>query len=640
MDKKPGQIHKKPLYTLSEACELLSVSTATGRNWMKAGRLVSVSENGQKPLFEESALLALQHALTNGTISGLKSRRNKTYVSKNEPAMDEVFLRCGLRHCAEQLILSAGYADYALYQSFLDDLVDADCFAEWKATSPECCTAKYTYLPEEDTLGFLYQSLCHIGDRKSSGSYYTPAWLAKRLVQEHLPMLTASHTVCDPSCGTGIFLLQLPKELPLQNIYGNDINPLSVTLTRINLALKYHVTTLDEIETLKQNLSVSDFLAFERNKQNETVEVSALTKTYDIILGNPPWGAKLTSEEKKKYREHFSCATGSSVEIFDLFMEQSLRYLSPKGVLSFVLPEAILTVKAHTTLRKLLLQNTSVRSVEYLGEVFEQVHCPSIIFTVCNDNSQPFFKNVIIKHPWKGKFSTGVERTVYADSFPFSLDDEEYLLLQKIVNCPNYSTLVDKSLFALGIVTGNNQTLLHDAPAPGLEPIIKGSDISKYHINSHSGYIAFQPDKLQQTAPEEFYRAPEKLFYRFINKKLIFAYDNTGLLSLNSCNILIPKIPGLSIKYVLAVLNSSVAQFVFEKKFRSVKVLRSHLEQIPIPMADETTQREIVKMVDKLMVSEETSQEYQEAYTRLDHRIAVLYGLTQKEYKLIYRKNI
>ena len=115
----------------------------------------------------------------------------------------------------------------------------------------------------------------------------------------------------------------------------------------------------------------------------------------------------------------------------------------------------------------------------------------------------------------------------------------------------------------------------------------------------------------------------------------VFAYDNTGLLSLNSCNILIPQIPGLSVKYVLAVLNSSVAQFFFEKKFHSVKVLRSLLEQIPIPMADEETQTLIVELVDKLMVLEDATQEFKETYFLLDYRIAELYHLTAEEYKII-----
>ena len=628
--------HTENLYTLSEACDLLSISTATGRNWMKAGRLISVSENGQKPLFEESSLFTLQKALTDGSNDRLKSRRNKTYIGNKASLLDDVSRRCKLRCCAEQLIFSAGYDDLSIYRPLLEDLITTERFMKWNTASAEKCSEIYTYASTEDTLGLLYQSLRNIGDRKTSGSYYTPASLAKNLVNNHLAMLSENKTVLDPSCGTGIFLLQLPDRLPLQNIYGSDINPLSVALAKINLALKYHVTSSEEIEIIKKNISVSDFLSPADNKNNNASENSVLERTYDIILGNPPWGAKLTSEEKKNYRNVFSCASDNSVEIFDLFIEQSLRLLAPEGILSFVLPEALLSVKAHTSIRKILLQNTSVRSVEYLGEVFEHVHCPSIILTVTKDNSQPFFKNVSVTLSNKFTFSTQVERIVYADSFPFSLTDGEYLLLQKLYSCPNCSTLVDNSIFALGIVTGNNSERIHTAPAKGLEPIIKGSDISKYHINSYSGYISFEPENLQQTAPEKLYRTPEKLFYRFINRKLTFAYDNTGLLSLNSCYILIPKIPGLSVKYVLAVLNSSVAQFIFEKKFRSVKVLRSHLEQIPIPLAEEKIQKEIVKLVDRLITLEETSAEYQNTYNILDQTIAELYGLAQKECELIY----
>lgn len=622
-----SQNHAEKLYTLSEACGLLSISTATGRNWLKAGRLVPVAGDPKaKPLFEENTLLFFKDSLTNGTAGRLTSRRNKTYISTNTPALDDLSLRCRLRFCAEQLILSAGYEEISFYNTLLNDLVDSERFLAWKAKSPDFPAEKYTYTTAEDTLGLLYQSLRAMGSRKASGSYYTPATLAKRLVEKHLPALFPHQTVFDPSCGTGIFLLQMPDILPLKNIYGNDINPLCVTLTRINLALKYHITSKEELEILQRNITVSDFLQ---------EKAAASRNTYDMIIGNPPWGAKLSAQEKKAYRNQFTCAVGSSVEIYDLFIEQSLNYLNPNGVLAFVLPEAILTVNSHTPVRELLLKNTCVHSVEYLGEAFEQVHCPSIIFAVQKSTARPFFKDVTVTLSDCSMYSTCIERTIYADSFNFGITDTEYQLLQKISSCPSVTTLVEQAGFALGIVTGNNAELLHKTPAPGLEPVIKGSDISKYHINSISGYVEFNPESFQQTAPEEFYRAPEKLIYRFINKQLIFAYDNTGLLSLNSCNILIPHIPGLSVKYILAVLNSSVAQFFFEKKFRSVKVLRSHLEQIPIPMANEETQEEIVKLVDILMISNEFSQEYKETYKFLDHKIAKLFSLTQEEYKQI-----
>ncbi len=639
------------LYTLKEACELLSISTATGRNWIKAGRLIPTILPDKKNVFSESALLSLKSSLSSGEFPQLKGRRNKsfvngtksyrTYISKSsanhtaltqllaildtkELILDETLLLCLLRDCAEQLIISSGMGLTDCFTTLLNDLISAKKFLQFKESCSFLCNITYTYIAEEDTLGFLYLSLYNIKDRKSSGSYYTPARLAKRLVASHLPDFCIEKNILDPSCGTGVFLLQLPQQLPLSHLFGTDLNPVSVALARINLAIKYRITTQKETECLKHNITVSDFLSSTNSSDIQ----------YDIILGNPPWGARLSAKEKENYRKHLSCAAGSSPETFDLFIEQSLNRLSQNGIISFVLPEALLTVKAHTTVRQLLLENTSVLSVEYLGEVFDHVHCPSILLTVKKTTNQPFFKNVTV-FTGKHTFLSATERIYSADCFAFSLTDEEYRLLHKISVCPKRTTLVEHSDFALGIVTGNNASLLSEIAAHGLEPVVKGTDISKYHINVPSCYLKYQPEIFQQTAPEHYYRAPEKLFYRFINKQLIFAYDDTGLLSLNSCNILIPRINGLSVKYILAILNSKVAQFFFEKKFRSVKVLRSHLEQIPIPLTDKETQEEIVELVNILIESDSSSDEHVTTYALLDKKVADLFHLTTEEYKLI-----
>ena len=87
---------------------------------------------------------------------------------------------------------------------------------------------------------------------------------------------------------------------------------------------------------------------------------------------------------------------------------------------------------------------------------------------------------------------------------------------------------------------------------------------------------------MQQTSHESLYRAEEKLIYKFISSDLIVSYDNNQSLTLNSANIIIPKIENYSVKLVAAILNSSVSNFVFKKKFNTFKVLKRHLESLPI----------------------------------------------------------
>lgn len=542
-------------------------------------------------------------------------RKKKNLVQPNYPASDIPYL---LRHCAEQLFLQAGISGC---DRLLNDLVNTSDYLSFCEEHTELETLSYTYSPYEDTIGLLYQSLCDINSRKSSGSYYTPAVVASRMISAHLPKLSPSQTFFDPSCGTGIFLLQLPDTIPLANLFGNDLDPLCISLTRINLALKYQVTREKDIEILYRNFTVSDYLS----KGNDST-IPVPDDGFNIILGNPPWGALLTKEQKAYYRKHFSCATRQGTEIFDLFIEQSFTLLSENGILSFVLPEALLCVKMHQPIRKLLLTSCTAHSVEYLGDVFQNVYCPSIILTLKKENTGAFYQGTTV-YSKEHTYTIQSDRAEDDTCLSFALSDDEYTLLDQIMHTPNCTTLKGQADFALGIVTGDNATFISKDFKEGLEPIIRGTDISKYHINSFSGYIQFRPELFQQTAPEHLYRAKEKLFYRFINNQLIFAYDNTGLLSLNSCNIVIPHIEGLSAKYVMAILNSSVAQFIFEKKFSSVKVLRSHLEEIPIPVVNKETQEHIVAMVDTLMNSDKESQEYRATFLTLDNLIFTLFNL-------------
>ncbi|MBP3279736.1 MAG: DNA methyltransferase, partial [Butyrivibrio sp.] len=223
-------------------------------------------------------------------------------------------------------------------------------------------------------------------------------------------------------------------------------------------------------------------------------------------------------------------------------------------------------------------------------------------------------------------------REVSADSLSIRITDKEYALIQKIGDVNNKATLKGNALFGLGIVTGDNKRYISQVETPDNEPVLKGTDIEKYSCNVPENFISFTPEKFQQVAPEHIYRAKEKLLYKFISSDLAFAYDDKGTLSLNSCNILIPQIPGLSIKYVMAVLNSSAAQFVYSKLFGSVKVLRSHLEQIPIPIADDGKQKEIIAYVEKIIKAKKPQKEIEKT---LDKKIAELYGLTGAEYQMI-----
>ena len=66
-------------YNLSEASEILGISKATVKNWVKLGKLPSISRNPY--VFSKEELLAIHKKLDDSVY--LKSRRNKTRSSDN-----------------------------------------------------------------------------------------------------------------------------------------------------------------------------------------------------------------------------------------------------------------------------------------------------------------------------------------------------------------------------------------------------------------------------------------------------------------------------------------------------------------------------------------------------------------------------
>ena len=174
-------------------------------------------------------------------------------------------------------------------------------------------------------------------------------------------------------------------------------------------------------------------------------------------------------------------------------------------------------------------------------------------------------------------------------------------IIDKIYTYP-YITLKGNAEWALGIVTGDNRKFIRNIKIDDTwEPIYRGKDVRPYFLREPSCYICYDPDRFQQSAPLEKYREKEKLVYRFIAKRLIFACDTSGSLTLNSANLVIPRVPGYAMKIIMALFNSTLYQFIYQKRFFSLKVLRSHLEELPIPLFPEYDMSRLASAVEMVL---------------------------------------
>ncbi len=648
------------LLTLKELCEKLSISPATGHNWIKTNKIQFQETKDGLNFFTVEYVDKLYRELKTGKNQSLRSRRNKGFISGNSlyssyisdkslnlEKVSELMslvsndalelntktIKLLIADCAIKLMCCKNNKCYQInsmsLQAFLEGRItfgeydrliyqlieNRDEALLFSASHKEVFSIEYVYESDEDVLGLIYLSCRGLNTRKQSGSYFTPTKIVKKLVKSL--NIETNRSVCDPCCGGGNFLLQLPEHVNFKDIFAYDIDEVSVLICRINMALKFSAST----EEIQEHIKTANYLNTDLKKQ------------FDYIIGNPPWGYKFSSNDVDQLKQIYSCTSGNSVESYDVFVERSLKNLNEAGELAFVLPESILNVKSHLNIRKLILEECKIKSISYIGNAFDGVQCPSILLVLQKGNNQN--STLGIKIETKDEtFTIKTKRKLTPAAFNLSVNDTEYKVLDKITHLQNVTFLKNQAEFALGIVTGNNKKYVTKNKTDDNEPVLKGSDINKFHYKISNNYLSFTPSIFQQVAPTEMYRAKEKLFYKFISNQLVFAYDNKQTLSLNSCNIVIPKIPNLEMKYILAVLNSRIAQFIFCKQFSSIKVLRSHIESIPIPEADKNVQNSIVNTVNDLIDLREDTDSI-ELFNTLDLKLSKLFNLNSLDYLII-----
>lgn len=419
-------------------------------------------------------------------------------------------------------------------------------------------------LPENeiDFLGIVYQSLLTEGAKNQKGSYYTPQNITQNITEK----IEENSKILDPCCGTGSFLLSLAKKIKNpQNLYGYDLDENACFIAKINLLVEFR-----DFEFMPQIFN-KDFL-LENN----------LDEKFDIIATNPPWGAVTAQKYKSLY------PLIKSGESFSYFILKSESFLNAGGQVYFVLPESILNVKVHKDIRKFILENFKIEEIELVGRAFSGVLSKVVLLSLSKNFST---KNILIKNKNK-KYEISQEYYLHNTNYIFSIiDNYDVNLLNKIYSIP-HEKLDNSSLWAIGIVTGNNKKYISKNKNLG-EKIYSGKNILKNKIIKSDNFINYTRVKFQQVAPDEIYRAKEKLVYKFISKKLVFAYDNKQRLFLNSANILIPKLKNYTIKEVMTFLNSRLFQYIYTKKFNELKVLKGNLMELPFPKYDKNMYPEI-----------------------------------------------
>lgn len=260
--------------------------------------------------------------------------------------------------------------------------------------------AKKSLLISEQALDYkIHHSVLNIAlknIKKDYGIFFTPEWIVDFMVNLiNIDTLSNKDNIAilEPACGLAQFLFGIKRNHPFlfdkAKVFGVEINQ-----EVINYLLSFDISS--NIELIKE-----DYLLWETNT------------SFDLIIGNPPYGIpslsehytiKVEPEIKKKYKALYETWYGK-YNVYGAFIEKSIKLLKPEGQLIFIVPATFMILDEFKKLRKFLSQNGGT-AIIYLGsDVFKpeaDVSCVILDFI----KSKEFVSRVEVLEYHKNKIKT------------------------------------------------------------------------------------------------------------------------------------------------------------------------------------------------------------------------------------------
>ncbi len=511
--------------------------------------------------------------------------------------------------------------------------------------------------------------------RKAGGVYYTPKYIVEYIVENTVgklldkkkPKQVEKIRILDPACGSGSFLIGAyeylldwhrdwyvendpskhtkqiyqgagdqwylttaeKKRILLNNIYGVDIDPQAVEVTKLNLLLKALEGESEEtiesqlkmfreraLPDLRGNIKCGNSLIgpdfyddtqldllddeerYRINAFDWEREFGEVMKGggFDVVIGNPPWrDIKGMEPELVDYYFAKYSTTHNRMNIYATFLHKSIDLVKKNGYLGFITPSSYYAQSSYEYLREYLLNiSMPVNIVRLPDNTFKGVklECAITIFeksknkdencsikiydpvsTINNINGNNLkTEKVITPNNWL-KNSGSV--------FNIYMSDKEQNIIDKIE--VNNIPLIKLCDFSLGLTPydkyrGHTEEQIKSKVFHAdkkknktFKPLLSGSDITRFSINWNGKKWISYGDWLGAPREKRFFIEPRILVRQIISGdplRIYAGYTEEELYNTQiAFNILLKEDIGLPIRYILGIINSSLMTFYHRYKF-------------------------------------------------------------------------
>jgi hypothetical protein len=244
--------------------------------------------------------------------------------------------------------------------------------------------------------------------------------------------------ILDPACGSGAFLVRVfdfllaehqrvgdilglnkgvadfttvYKSILEKNIYGVDLNPESVEITKLSLWLKTAMKG-KKLTNLKENIKCGNSLIDDKDVAGERAfvweeEFKEIMESggFNVVIGNPPYGAAMSEKDKKYYLIDYQTAY-YKLDTYALFIEKGITLLKEGGYISYILPYTWLTIKQHCKLREHILNYNLINILDLPQKIFDDADLDTMIFTLSKASPSPFINIGKVDKQFNIQYST------------------------------------------------------------------------------------------------------------------------------------------------------------------------------------------------------------------------------------------
>ncbi len=413
-----------------------------------------------------------------------------------------------------------------------------------------------------------------------------------------------------------------PKEITSQEQLNNTINYIQNNRSKHKLPAHSN-----EINTLINTMCCDTNTAFNDQYKGG----------FDVVIGNPPY-VQVDDIIYKKYE------TQKCSDLYAYFFEKGVITLKNTGILGFITPSSYFTNIGYASLRNYLL-NYDINAIVDLGEnVFASASVDSGITILSSKKSKESkiqvsdssFNFSILN---KSHFRKLEENMFNIYTKPAHLD-----LANKIETGLIFENFIN---FSRGVEFGFKSKNVIEEQLENYFPIVCGSNISRNLIYFENKYVNHDDNNLKIYKSKSIYE-DEKILVRRIGNAIISCYDDNKFH--NVCDVYNLQVKeefttDFSLKFISVILNSSLINFYFETKFKSIKKLFpkipiKYLKLLPIKKISLSAQQPFIEKANQILLLnkklQEISSKFQRTLKREFEQIDKLSKKLQTWYELNY----